>query len=718
MAAPQTSIPAVSLGDAGFRALTEAAPIAIVVLNGGRLSYANQAAEELTGYPADELLGFDDCHRLFAPECHAACDELAAEAPPVRRADSAAACAAVDGRPRRLKLRRRSGEEVWVEASSRRADFQGAPAAVVTLVDVTPHRRVEESLARDKELAQVTLASIGDGVIRTDAEGRIDYMNSVAERLTGWSLDEVVHREIDKAYQVIHESTRRPRPNPVELCLLEKRTIVTPGLFALQSRGGEEFIVRDSVAPIPGPGGEVAGTVVVFRDLTRVRGLERQMVYLESHDTLTGLLHRQEFEIYLEAALESARDQGLEHVMLYLDLWEFKLINDCFGHIAGDELLRRVAAQLQAKVDQQGILGRVGGDDFTLLLENHSLIEARAFARGLQRSFRDFRFNWGGQLFEVGLNVGLVPVTAASDSVPQIFRAAGAACYLARQGGRNRIHTYAADDAEVAERHGRLHWVQRIRRALAEDRFCLYQQEIRPLQPASANRAGANRTGADRAGVDRDGRGLREILIRMVDAAGNHLEPGDFIPIAEHHDLAASIDRWVVRNSLSFLARSDDPVAQEQVSINLSAQSLSDESFLEDVLDYLETSGVDTERIFFEMTETTAVANLSRALRFIGAVKDMGCRFILDDFGSGFSSFAYLRNLPVDILKIDGEFVRSMESDPIRRAMVASINQVAQVMGIATIAEWVETEATYEMLREIGVDYVQGFWLHRPEPLE
>ncbi len=693
---------AVSLADGAFRALTEAAPIAIVVLNGERFCYANQAAEQLTGYPAKELLGFDDCRRLFTADCRAACDDLRVDGSPASHHRQ------TNPTPRRLKLQRRAGDEIWVEASLRRTDVQGVPADVVTLVDVTPHRQLEESLARDKELAQVTLASIGDGVIRTDGAGRVDYMNSVAERLTGWSLGEVKHRSVDKVYQVIHESTRRPRPNPVERCLLEKRTIVTPGLFALQSRDGEEFIVRDSVAPIPGPGKEVAGTVVVFRDLTRVRGLERQMVYLESHDTLTGLLHRQEFEIYLEAALESARDQALEHVMLYLDLWEFKLINDCFGHVAGDELLRRVAAQLQAKVDQRGMLGRVGGDDFTLLLDNHSLIEARAFARGLQRSFRDFRFNWGGQLFEVGLNVGLVPITAASDSVPQIFRAADAACYLARQGGRNRIHTYAADDAAVAERHGHLHWVQRIRRALTEDRFCLYQQEIRPLQPVSA----------DRAGADRGRRGLREILVRMVDAAGNHLEPGSFIPIAEHHDLASSIDRWVVRNSLSFLARADDPVAHEQVSINLSAQSLSDESFLEDVLDYLETSGVDTRRIFFEMTETTAVANLSRALHFIDAVKDMGCRFILDDFGSGFSSFAYLKNLPVDILKIDGEFVRSMESDPIRRAMVASINQVAQVMGIETIAEWVETEATYDMLREIGVDYVQGFWLHRPEPMK
>ncbi len=705
MAQSPTSVRRATLGDEEFHLLADATPVAILMADGERLSYANPAACKLTGYAPEELLDLDDLQHLFAPESRPYCDGLRSSA-------------AQDASSTRLKLVRRRGEEIWVEASCRRADLRGASTDILTLVDVTPYKLAEESLSRDKELAQVTLASIGDGVIRTDSSGRIDYMNSVAERLTGWSLGVAMHRDAGEVYQVIHESTRRARPNPVELCLLEKRTIVTPGLFVLQSRGSEEYVVRDSVAPIPGVGNEIVGAVVVFRDLTRVRGLERQMVYLESHDTLTGLLHRQEFEIYLEAALESARDQGLEHALLYLDLWEFKLINDCFGHVAGDELLRRVAGQLQARVGQKGILGRVGGGDFSILLENHSPIEAEAVARGLQRWFRDFRFKWGGQLFEVGLNVGSVAINAASDSVTQVFRAADAACFLARQGGRNRIHTYVPDNAAVAERHGRLHWVQRIRRSLAEDRFCLYQQEIRPLRPELEP--------------------LREILVRMVDTSGEHLQPGDFIPIAEHHDLASSIDRWVVRRSLSLLRRaentassaaagsdtassdtaSSDIASSDLVSINLSAQSLGDESFLEDVLSYLETSGVDTGRIFFEITETTAVANLSRALHFIGAVKDTGCRFILDDFGSGFSSFAYLKNLPIDILKIDGEFVRSMETDPIRRAMVASINQVAQVMGIETIAEWVETEATYDMLRELGVDYVQGYWLHRPEELK
>ena len=554
--------------------------------------------------------------------------------------------------------------------------------------------RPEDAHARATELAQVTLAAIGEGVIRTDVEGCIDYMNPVAERLTGWPLSEALGRRLSEAYQVINESSRRPRPDPVEVCLAERRTIVPPGLFTLCSRGGEEFIIRDSVAPLVTAGEEILGTVVVFRDLTQVRGLERQMVYLTSHDALTGLLNRQEFEIHLEAALETARDQGVQHQLLYLDLWEFKLINDCYGLVAGDELLRQTAKILQAQAGEQAILGRIGGDNFVLLLESSSAADGRKTARDLRREIREFRFTWGGQRFEVGLSVGLVPITAASESVSQLLKAADAACYLAQRSGRNKIHAYVPDDRAVAERYGRLHWVQRIRSSLAEDRFCLYHQEIRPLKRADAPV-------------------WHEILVRMVDGRGHHVAPGDFIPIAEDHDLAPALDRWVVREVLKLLAHGE--LGDAPVSINLSGHSLGDDNFLDDLAGYLKASPVATERLHFEITETAAVAHLSRTLVQIEALRTMGCRFILDDFGRGMSSFGYLKNLPVDVLKIDGEFVRSMESDPIRRAMVASINEIGQLMGLETVAEWVETEATWEMLRELGVDYVQGFWLHRPQ---
>ena len=567
------------------------------------------------------------------------------------------------------------------------------------LANALIRREAEEALFREKERAQVTLESIGDGVIRTDRAGRIDYVNPVAERLTGWKFTEASGREVREVYHVYSESTRRPRRDPIEICVAERRTIVLPGLFTLHSRSGEEFTIRDCVAPILDREGELDGTVLVFRDLTKIRGLERQMAYLASHDPLTGLINRQEFEIYLEAALESARERKSRHVLLYLDLHQFKLINDCFGHVAGDELLRQIASLLRSEVSSGDVVARLGGDQFAVLLENRSSAQARVFASDFQQRLRKFSFSWGGQLFDIEGSIGLAPISPSSDSVVQILKAAESACFVARNNGRHRVHVAEPNDATMNERSGRLRWVHRIRRALAEDRFCLYHQKIIPIlgdgEPA-----------------------LHEILVRWVSDRGEHITPDKFIPVAETYELGPLLDRWVIRQALKILSRgSDSPLATDPVSINLSGQSLNDERMRDFIREHLDISGVSPERIFFEITETAAVANLNRALAFMKEIKDIGCRFILDDFGSGLCSFAYLKNLPVDLLKIDGEFVRSMEQDPIRRAMLESINQIGQVMGLATIAEWVENQETFETLKELGVDYVQGYLLHRPEVL-
>lgn len=552
--------------------------------------------------------------------------------------------------------------------------------------------------AHVRELAIVTLEAIGEGVIRTSSSGRVDYINPAAEKLTGWEAGEAVGRDISEVYNVYSEATRRPRRNAVELCLAERTLQVPPGLSNLRTREGDELTIRDSISPILGDDGEVLGAVVVFRDLTRVRSLEREMAYITSHDPLTGLLNRQDFEIYLEAALEQARQRGVLHALLYLDLVELKLVNDCYGPVAGDELLRQIAQLLRGEVGESMILGRVGGGDFSLLLENHDTEQAAAFARSLQRAVSSFRFGWGGQHLEIAFNIGLVaigaPNGASNASVQSVLKAADSASYRARQRGRNKIHVFDAKDG-LDERHGRLHWVQKVRRALAEDRFVLYRQKIEALHP--------------------NGAGLHEILVRMVGDQGEPLAPGLFIPIAEAYDLAPLIDRWVLRKSFDLLA--GGALGNDKVSINLSGQSLGDETFLDDALSYLKASRVDTSRIYFEITETNAVAHLGRALRFIGALKEKGCRFILDDFGSGFSSFSYLRNLPVELLKIDGELVRDIARDPVLKTMVRSIHEVSHSIGLKTIAEWIEDEATLEALKELGVDYGQGFLLHRPEPM-
>ena len=549
--------------------------------------------------------------------------------------------------------------------------------------------------SRVRELAIVTLEAIGEGVIRTSATGLVDYLNPAAEKLTGWPSEEAVGRDISEVYNVYSEATRRPRRNAVELCLAERTLQVPPGLANLRTRGGDELTIRDTISPILGEDGELLGAVVVFRDLTRVRSLEREMAYITSHDPLTGLLNRQDFEIYLEAALEQVGQRGVHHALLYLDVVELKLVNDCYGHVAGDELLRQIAELLRGEVGEEVILGRVGGGDFSLLLENHNVDQAAAFARSLQRAFGSFRFGWGGQHLEIAFNIGLVAIDSPHHNVQNVLKAADSASYRARQRGRNKVHIFDHKDG-LDERHGRLHWVQKVRRALAEDRFVLYHQKIAALQE--------------------NGVGLSEILVRMVGDHGEPLAPGLFIPIAEAYNLAPLIDRWVLRKSFDLLARG--ALGTSKVSINLSGQSLGDETFLDDVLSYLRASRVDTSRIYFEITETSALAHLGRALRFIGALKEKGCRFILDDFGSGFSSFSYLRNLPVELLKIDGELVKDMARDPVLKAMVRSIHEISHSIGLKTIAEWVEDEATLEALKDLGVDYGQGFLLHRPEPIQ
>ncbi|MEM8964323.1 MAG: EAL domain-containing protein [Acidobacteriota bacterium] len=567
------------------------------------------------------------------------------------------------------------------------------------LAGALTRHQAERALEREKERAQVTLAAIGDGVIRTDENGRIDYLNPVAERLTGWWLDEALGREVGEIYEVTVEATGRRRADVVSRVLDERRTFELPGFSILHGRHGHEFVVRDTASPILDRSGDnVIGVVLAFKDLTQIRGLEREMAYLASHDSVTGLYNRLELEIHLEAALERSRERARRHVLLFLDIRQFRLVNDTFGHTAGDELLRQMARVLEGVVGEEGLLARLGGDEFGILLEDATPARGRKIAGEILDRVRDFNFEWGGQIFDVAIGVGLVPITAASESVVHVLKTADAACYLARESGPNRIHESIPDDSAVAERYDRVQWVHRVRQALAEDRLQLFCQQIRPVA-------------AD--GTDAP---LYEVLVRMVDERGERIAPGDFIPVAEQYQLGPSIDRWVVRRTLKAMA-SGTVLADKPVSINLSGQSLSDDTFLGFVAERLEASGVTADRVFFEITETAAVSNLSRAITFMRELKKSGCRFILDDFGSGLSSFAYLKDLPVDLLKIDGAFVQSMEQDPIQRAMVASIHQIGAVMGLGTIAEWVENQTTLDMLAELSVDYVQGFFIHRPEPV-
>ncbi|HSF41238.1 MAG TPA: EAL domain-containing protein [Thermoanaerobaculia bacterium] len=569
-------------------------------------------------------------------------------------------------------------------------------------VDMTERKRAEEALRREKERAQVTLASIGDGVIRTEPDGTIDYLNPVAEKLTGWTNEKAVGRPVSEVFRVIDEMTRKPLPDPIKRCLDEKRVVESPGHVLLISAEGKEYSVRDSAAPIyDRDGGLALGAVVVFKDVTQLRGMEREMIYLASHDPLTGLINRREFEVRLKRAIRGARGERRHHVLLYLDLDEFKVVNDTCGHLVGDEMLKQITALLRSRVRRSDILARLGGDEFGVLLEDCPLDHARQIAEEMRRTVREFRFCWRDQIFEVGVSIGLVPINSDSGDLNHVMSAADAACYVAKDSGRNRVHEYELDDTLVAERYGEMQWIHRIHRAFEDRRFRLFYQLIQPISPD----------------VSRDL--LCEVFIRMLDRNGKVIEPSAFIAAAERYHLIGSLDRWVVKTAFGALAEAQKREWSRPVlfAINLSGMSLSEESFLTFVVEELEKSSVDSRRICFEITETAAISKLDSAMRFISVLKTKGCRFILDDFGSGLSSFAYLRDLQVDFLKIDGEFVKDMMEDRVKRAMVESINQIGHVMGIQTIAEWVENRQTLEALKEMGVDYAQGYWLCRPQPL-
>lgn len=556
-------------------------------------------------------------------------------------------------------------------------------------------------LSEEKERVQVTLRSIGDGVMTTDTDGKVTFLNPVAERLTGWRSSEASQHAIGEVLQLLDESTGELLQDPIRQCLGAARPLVIDGDTVLIGRSGDqEYSVEVTMSPILDADRRALGMVVVIHDVTELRGMARAMSYQANHDPLTGLVNRREFEVRLWQALETARAQRLKHAMCYLDLDQFKLVNDTCGHVAGDELLKQLSHLLSRRVRETDTLARLGGDEFGLLVNDCTLEQAREMAESLCMLVRDFRFAWEDKIFTIGVSIGLVPVDGSSTPT-DLLSAADAACYVAKDLGRNRVHIVHPNDRELAHRHGEMQWTTRIQRGLDADLFRLRIQRIEPLDPGEPL--------------------LAEFLIYMEGNNGERIPPGMFLPAAERFNLMPAIDRRVVEMVCQRVAnQANEPQLVEVgcFNINLSGQSLSDESFLDFVERIFDQTGVDPTKLCFEITETAVIANLARAQRFINALREKGCHFALDDFGSGLSSFGYLRTLPVDYLKIDGQFVRNISDDPIDHSMVEAINQVGHVMGIRTIAEFVEDEATLSALRALGVDYGQGYALHRPELLD
>jgi diguanylate cyclase (GGDEF)-like protein len=441
--------------------------------------------------------------------------------------------------------------------------------------------------------------------------------------------------------------------------------------------------------------------LVVYMVRRRVTRKNRQLHYQASHDPLTGLINRREFEARLERAITHAQTQSATHALLYMDLDRFKIINDTCSHVAGDNLLQQVGQLLLSSVRRRDTLGRLGGDEFGMLLENCPLDKAMLIAEKLLSAIEDFRFSWDDQTFTLGLSIGIVPLDRSTGNLASAMRAADSACYIARETGRERIQVADMGNRHLQEHHGQMQWVPRLNRALEEDRFRLYFQ---PIVPCTGNR--------------RQGRYI-EILLRMIDDDGTTLAPGAFLPAAGKYGLAASIDRWVISHALNWLAReSVDNHCPPKISINLSAQSIGNQDILRFILQQLEITGVAPQQLCFEITETAVMANLTAATGFMLTLCGHGIRFCLDDVGSGLSSFTCMKKLPVDFLKIDGGLVRDILSDPVDHAMVRAINKLGHLLGKETIAEFVETDEVARELRKMGVNHMQGYAFAHPQSLE
>jgi diguanylate cyclase (GGDEF)-like protein/PAS domain S-box-containing protein len=570
-----------------------------------------------------------------------------------------------------------------------------------TLSDITERKRAETAVFEEKEKAQVTLQSIGDAVITTDAQGRIEYLNPVAEDLTGWLTREVVDQPLTSVFTIMNETTREIVENPVSRCLREGRPIAISDQTVLVNRRGQELAIQDSAAPIRDRSGNMIGAVLVFHDVSRERRLRRALAYQASHDALTGLINRREFENRLNDALTMARaGDDMSHVLLYLDLDQFKLVNDTCGHQAGDQLLKQITSLLQTRVRGTDTIARLGGDEFAILLKDCTAERAARIADDIRQAIRDFRFVWQDGTLNVGVSIGIVEIERDSESLASVMSAADVACYAAKDSGRNRVHMY--QHGAAPQRHREMQWISRLTRACDENRLELYFQSIVPI------------------GDTADRRGHYELLLRLRDEDGRLVQPAEFIPAAERYNLMPAIDRWVVRQALGVLAHYADErdCPPYTVSINLSGTSLNDDRFLEFLINELQAHDLSPGAVCFEITETAAVSNLANVVHFMSELKTRGCLFSLDDFGSGLSSFMYLKNLPVDFLKIDGQFIQNVTKDPVDRSMVEAIAQIGRVMGIRTVAERVDSEEVFRSLADIGIQYAQGYLIAPPEPAE
>ncbi len=596
------------------------------------------------------------------------------------------------------RLRNGGGEWRWIHDRGRvvERDASGRALRMIGMqTDVTDRRAAEAALIRERERALVTLASIADAVITTDSRGIVEYLNPVAENLTGWPLDEARGEPLPRVCPVLHEGTREPVETSAERVLDEERPMGLTSHLLLARRDGVEFAIDESASPLTDAQGRLTGVVMVFRDATPQRQITRQLSHEATHDGLTGLINRSEFERRLARVVTTAREAGTTHGLCYLDLDRFKTVNDSCGHLAGDALLRQLAAALRAELRSRDTLARLGGDEFAVLLEHCEVEQARRIAESLRTTVADFRFTWEGATFGLGVSIGLVEVTATTSSEADAMRAADTACYQAKRAGRNCVHIGRLDDLSAAAE--RTDWAERITRGLEQSRFRLSVQRILPLQP------------------DASPPELWEMFLRLEDDAGVMLPAAAFLPAAERYSLMSVIDRWVIQHTMTRLAGWP---RRPLCCINLGGSSLGDEALIALIGQQLAQHRLAGDSLCFEIAEPAVLSDLARAVSFTRGLRSLGCRVALDDFGGGLASLHHLKALSLDFLKLSASITRDLGADALQTVVARAARDAAGVLGIPMIAKGADTPETVAALRQVGVHYAQGFSLGPPRPIE
>ena len=592
------------------------------------------------------------------------------------------------------------GEVTRVELSVTVIDSGGESALLLTAVEMLPNAIPSGAVSRPR--AMVTLDAMGESVITVDAEGRIDYINQSAQTLLGQSFDQVVGKSFVEVAALVDETDRRSLGDPVRKALTTGGRVTVGKRAVLVPAGGSaERSVEISVTPLKSDAKETLGVVVVMHDTSELRGLTRQMTYQASHDALTGLVNRREFERRLRESMDAAQTGDVAHALCYLDLDRFKVVNDTCGHTAGDNMLREVATIIKDAVRDSDTAGRIGGDEFALLLVGCPLEKARQIADDVVRAVGEYRFVWKDKIFNIGVSIGLVEIGRGGGSIEDLMNSADSACYVAKKQGGVHVHVYSAREEANARHSGEIHWLQKLQGALRDNRFELYYQPIVHAQSASVR-----------------GPAL-EVFVRLEAEDGKPAAPpAEFIRAAERYRLMPHVDRWVVQAVLSALGRGGMRLPQgRSVAINISGQTLGDAEFLEFVVDCFDHTGANPGDICFEVTEGAVVANLDHARRFIAVLHGMGCEFALDDFGSGLSSLSTLKTLPMDYLKIDGSFIANLAVDTVNQAMVGAMIELSRSLNFRIVAEQVEDQSSLDTVKEMGIDFAQGFFIGRPQPL-